>query len=123
MYKTILLFQFTPEKTAALHKLCAALSSRFTIRIKSVQKEDYEESLGFLAGIMGFSSNHKSYSGPSLPSEMLVFSGFTGDDLDDFLDAYHEKGLEKILLKAVLTPDNIKWTPGRLYRELADHIK
>ena len=37
-------------------------------------------------------------------------------ELDGLLAALRQAGV--VCLKAVLTPDNRSWTPGRLYREL-----
>ena len=46
---------------------------------------------------------------------MLVFCGMERE-LDGLLAALREAGI--VCLKAVLTPANRDWTPGRLYREL-----
>lgn len=118
MYKKILFFQITPQKKAAIEELCKSLRPGLSIRTAEIKKEQYAESLGFLAGIDGFLSSGKRYSGLPFPGEMLVFSGFSSKELDTFLDAYQKRGLAKIDLKAVLTPQNIGWTPEALFAEL-----
>ena len=47
--------------------------------------------------------------------KMLVFCGMERE-LDQMLGALRAAGI--VCLKAVLTPANRDWTPGRLYREL-----
>ena len=54
-------------------------------------------------------------SGVSVGGKMLVFCGLDRE-LDGLLAALRRAGV--VCLKAVLTPDNRNWTPGRLYREL-----
>ena len=54
-------------------------------------------------------------SGAPAGGKMLVFCGLERE-LDGLLAALRQAGV--ICLKAVLTPDNRSWTPGRLYREL-----
>lgn len=47
--------------------------------------------------------------------KMLVFCGLA-PELDDLLAALRQRRI--VCPKAVLTPANRNWTPGRLYREL-----
>ena len=54
-------------------------------------------------------------SGVPIGGKMLVFCGMDRE-LDGLLAALRRAGV--VCLKAVLTPDNRSWTPGRLYREL-----
>ena len=55
---------------------------------------------------------------------MLVFSGLTSDDIDEFLASYKKSMLPPINLKAVITMYNINWTPEALYSELLkEHMK
>ena len=58
-----------------------------------------------------------SREGCGLPvgGKMMVFCGLERE-LDDLLAALHGAGI--VCLKAVLTPSNRNWTPGRLYQEL-----
>ena len=56
-------------------------------------------------------------SGVPIGGKMLVFCGLERE-LDGLLAALRQAGIGRDCLKAVLTPDNRSWTPGRLYREL-----
>jgi len=128
--KTILLFQISPSKLGRIESLCREIADRLPIRIKEVPKKDWGKKLGSLADIEGFTSlraeekyGNKTEGGSeaslsALPGEMLVFSGFTGEDLDLFLEEYKKRGIEKIPLKAALTPTNIGWTAEQLRQEL-----
>lgn len=122
MYKKLLLFQINPKKTNALKALCATLRPQLDIKVVEVAKTQYGQSLGFLAGIDGFAEKKERYTGLPFPGEMLVFSGLTDSELDTVLTAWNKNGPERVALKAVLTPDNIHWTPERLFRELLGHI-
>lgn len=50
---------------------------------------------------------------------MLLFAGFTMQDLDRFTKAYREAGLPVAPLKAMMTPTNSLWTALQLYEELS----
>lgn len=114
MAQTILTFRLGKEKQG----LIASVSRRLGIRVVQVDREDYGQKLGALAGINGFPKEKSVYDGPELPAEMLVFSGMNSAQVDAFLDAYRESGLPKINLKAVITPDNIFWSVQQLFMEL-----
>ena len=62
-------------------------------------------------------SQGQTAGGTGLPvgGKMMVFCGLERE-LDDLLAALHGAGI--VCLKAVLTPSNRNWTPGRLYQEL-----
>ena len=55
------------------------------------------------------------YLGRGLSDEMMVFSGIDSELLDKFLSEYKKNGIEPINYKAVLTVNNIFWTPEELY--------
>lgn len=115
MYKkTILLFHINGEKSDRISDLCRALD----IRTIFVKRKKYGERLGVLADIVGVQKTNKVYRGEEFSGEMMVFSGIDSDGLDVFLEKYKASGIEPVELKAVLTPVNINWTPGELYREL-----
>lgn len=114
MAQTILEFCMDPQK----HEWIASVCGRLGIRVVQVEKKDYGQKLGTLAGISGFGREKTAYDGPQLPAEMLVFSGMNSDQVDAFLEAYREGGLPKVNLKAVITADNIFWTVNQLFMEL-----
>ena len=49
---------------------------------------------------------------------MIVFKNFSDKVLEDFLRRYRQSGIEKVALKAGLTPYNIVWNSFQLRDEL-----
>lgn len=118
--KKVLLFHVNKEKSSQISNLCKELG----LQVITVEKKQYNESLGALAGIQGFSPAHKSYSDAEFPMEMMVFSGFPSKELDSFLAFWHTRGIAPIPLKAILTPHNVFWTARELYGELMkEHLQ
>lgn len=104
--KKILLFGFDalPEILAV-----AGIARRFGAEALPVPRENCGLSLSALA------QGKTGKGGVAAGGKMLVFCGVERE-LDDLLAALRTAGI--VCLKAVLTPANRDWTPGRLYREL-----
>ena len=51
--------------------------------------------------------------------EVMIFKGFEETELKNFLNEYKKAGIEKVALKAMVTPYNVVWT---LYY-LIEHLK
>ena len=62
-------------------------------------------------------------SGAADLPEFIIFQGFDDDSLQEYLKAYRETGLEKIPLKAVLTPYNMSWTLKELIEQLKEESR
>lgn len=116
----ILLFHMEPNKTRQIEAVCRSLKIQ-TIKVKPTS---YKQKLGYLAGIMGFSRENATYTGPDFPTEMLVFSGMDSEKIDTFLEQYKKASIPPIGLKAIITQHNIFWTAEELYKELfKEHSK
>lgn len=50
--------------------------------------------------------------------EVMIFSGFSENELDFFLGGYRAAGIAPVALKAMLTPYNFNWNLGDLIQEL-----
>lgn len=111
---TILLFHIDAGKEKQIRKLCQSMH----ISVTKVNTASYNQSLGYLAGIQGFSRNAGTYKGAEFPLEMLVFSGMDSHAVDSFLAAYKKASIPPIGLKAILTQHNIFWTAEELFKEL-----
>ena len=109
----VLLFRVEPVKAAQIESLC----KNFGIRTSRISLSDYSQKLAYLAGIPGFPREDTDYTGPELPSDMMVFSNMA-DRLDQFLSEYKKAGIPPIGLKAVVTPHNLFWRAEDLYKEL-----
>lgn len=112
--KKVLLFQVNKIKKQQIEKLCQELD----IEVVIVDKKQYLEPLGLIAGIEKIPKSGKMYKGMEFPMEMMVFSGIHPELLDLFLQKYREYCIEPIGLKAILTPTNIFWNAEQLYKEL-----
>lgn len=114
MSKLILVNNIKNDKQAGLESIC----KRLNIKIKKVPQGFLGQPLGFLAQVPGMKKVGGSFLGSPIEDEVIVFSDFDDADLDEFLAAYKESGMEPIELKAVVTPTNQNWTFVELYNEL-----
>ena len=103
----ILLFSVAAQKVEKIKALCKTLG----ISVQQVEKSDYGQKLGAIAGITGFKKDGSRYSGADFPAELLVFSGINSSQMDIFLAEYKKAGIEPIGCKAVVTPDNVFGVP------------
>ena len=92
--------------------------NRANIEIRTVQPPQYLEPLGFLFELPGFSKNGTFNLGQNFSEEMIVMKDFDEKQLQDFLGFFKTESLERISLKAVLTPVNSHWNSMQLYQEL-----
>ena len=121
MKKQILLFSVSEEQSKKIKEFCLSLA----IEALTVERRNFAKPLGNILGIptdgIHTSANTvKPYRMTGFPSPMMVFCGMEQEDLDAYLSGYAAAGIEKISLKAVLTPHNISWTPEQLYDELLE---
>ena len=113
--KTVLGFCIERGKEKLIQQCCRSVGADY----RSMVPSDATKSLGSLAGITGIPPKAAvAAEGEQIQSEMLVFSGFDQEALDEFLDLYRTMGIEKIDYKAMVTMHNIFWTPQSLYQEL-----
>lgn len=112
MRELVLLFAFAPERLAKVRR--ALLPLRF--RLKAVERADYAQTLGALAGVE--EPSEAAFDGEELPGEMLVMAGLTSGRMDQLLAALRKSGVGRIDCKAVLTETNRHWKPPALYTEL-----
>ena len=104
------------NKMGAVVRACRAIGAE----IVNIDNEDIHKSIEHL---VDSSKNAK----PGMDcdenvSELLIFDGFTSDNLDDFLDAYKGTQAPPVAFKAMVTPVNLKWSPAYLYLHLKGEI-
>lgn len=114
--KVILAFGLKKEQEQGLVRVCKSAGAA----LKKISAAETQKTLGYLAGIQGI----PAYAGGrketvSENCEMLVFSGFSQEELYEFLAECRQTGTLLPVLKAMITMHNIFWTPGMLYGELA----
>lgn len=105
-------------------KRFTTLCKKQGLQVRSVKEKDAKTPVGVLAGILPGGAYRPTAvsAGKTLP-ELLVFSGLSMEQMERFLDAYKEAGLEPVALKARLTPTNISWTLEELAAELGKEHK
>ena len=107
-------FQIQHTKANQLNQVC----NKLNIKTKVINPRDYNQSLGYLAGIQGFSKENKPLGAHTISDEMLLFSGISSELLDCFLAECKASFIPPTPLKAIITMHNIFWTPKELYEEL-----
>ena len=110
----ILLYNLDNAKGQQIKQLCTLLKIRF----KSISPDMYAEPIGALAGIKGVEKNNTPFTALPFTDEILLFLNFTDEALWSFLSKYREAGIEKVELKAGLTPYNLTWDSVQLRNEL-----
>ena len=108
----ILTFNLETEKLTRIRML----AMRLGIFTRTVKPEDFGRTLAVLTGREKPDGSRQ----PVLPfsGEMLVIDGLEPEQFHGLLDGMRNVGA-RVALKAVITEQNLQWTPARLYRELA----
>lgn len=106
----IFIYNLSPQRDAQLKMLCR----KMFLEARTVEKEEYGLTLGYLLGMTDDSSRRE---GEDFDDEMLYLSGLEGGMLSVFLDQLRRKKLV-VPLKAVRTESNLGFTSFELHREL-----
>lgn len=122
------------KETILLYNLNSAIGNKIKflciqggIHIRVVDKSQYHVPVGMLAfgkkeDIESYTCSEHSESSEanvSFDDPMLVFAGFTGTKLEQFLNAMRKQKIPRINLKAMLTEHNVNWDSVTLHDELA----
>ena len=152
MIKSVLAYNFNPERLQLLRQVCMILK----VNCKAVAPEQFDDAVGFLAGVkdcpqaaVNTPQNQeeqlfealeeaaqkagedpetvKKEAAESLAQaaqkEMVFLCGFDMHLLNRFLAAVKKGKLKNIELKAMLTPSNRQWSGRHLLQELAaEHV-
>lgn len=113
MKKEILLYNLDNAKGKQISAVCSPLH----IECRHVQRDEYLQLIGALAGMPGFPPKARIL-GPTFDDEMMVFCGFDNDSIYTFLSHYKQAGISPIWLKANLTPHNLQWNSIQMHDEL-----
>lgn len=114
MKDKVLLFHVEDEDVQLKIEMALFLSQ---ISLRRVEKDEYLQTIGALAGVEGMELTGQTYEGEELPEPMLVLC-MDSNRVDQVLAAFRSMGVPRIGCKAMLTPTNSNWTPLALYREL-----
>lgn len=115
MKESVLLFHFQDkESVTEIRKLLLPLG----ISVLPIDRAQYHQPLGALAGIPEITPAAGSYRGKELSDKMLVFAGISNFKIDIILSGLIRQQIGPIPYKAVLTPTNQYWTPPICFEEL-----
>ena len=110
----VFFYNLNSVKGRQIRMICLKLG----LQIRNIDKEQYMEPIGGLAGVPGFALTGEAYTGEGFDDEMLLMKGFTNHLLDSFLREFRMLRLEPVALKAVLTESNCAWNSLELHDEL-----
>lgn len=85
------------------------------IRTKTVSKSEFNQPLGYLAGIKGIEPAETEFVGSGFDEEMIVMHNFTNKTVDSLIRALNKCGVGRVPLKAVITPTNKDWNSVQLF--------
>lgn len=119
MKETILLFHFSDKEKRK--KITRALLP-LRMKIREIERRDYLQSIGYLAGNKEIVPREEVYEGEELEGEMLLMAGLSNLQVDKVLKAIRKAGIGTIPYKAVLTSSNQEWNVLKLFKEIkAEH--
>ena len=152
MIKSVLAYNFNPERLQLLRQVCMVLK----VNCKAVAPEQFDDAVGFLTGVKDCpqaavnppqnqedqlfealeEAAQKAGKDPetvkkeaaeslaqAAQKEMVFLCGFDMHLLNRFLAAVKKGKLKNIELKAMLTPSNRQWSGRHLLQELAaEHV-
>ena len=152
MIKTVLAYNFNPERLLQLRQVCMILK----VNCRAVEPEQFDDAVGFLAGVKDCpqaavnppekqednlfealeEAARKAGEDPetvkkeaaeslaqAAQKEMVFLCGFDMHLLNRFLAAVKKGKLKNVELKAMLTPSNRQWSGRHLLQELAaEHV-
>lgn len=116
MNKVILAYNFNKDRLQSLRLVCMMLK----IQLKPVVRQDLLQPVGALLGIDGIERVEESFAGDDCREEMIFLCGIDRQTLDKLLFAIKRSKLQRIDLKAMLTPHNVGWSGAKLLQELAE---
>ena len=91
---------------------------RHRMRFVSVEKADFDKSLGALCGLS--EKPDTVYEGEGFADEMMVLAFVPQDLLNRFLSAFRQHKIPSVRLKAMLTETNSTWNSLALHKELLE---
>ena len=116
MKDKVLLFHVEDEDVQLKIEMALFLSQ---ISLRRVEKSEYLQTIGALAGMEGKALTEQIYTGADIPEPMMVLC-MDSNRVDQVLAAFRSMGVPRIGCKAMLTPTNSNWTPLALFAELKE---
>ena len=93
MRETVLLINFQDAKQ--LREIKMILLS-MKIKMKTVEKKDYLQKIGYLAGLKDMEAVQEVYDGEELEKEVMIFANLREAQLDQILYRIRKNGVKKL---------------------------
>lgn len=120
MKQFALFYNFDEERFRKIKFSLAPLK----ISAVAVRKSDYNQPIGYLAGIKNVEPNNSRIFLEDFQDEMIVMHNFTNYSVEQLIKALVKCGIGRVALKAVITPTNKDWNSVQLYKAIkADHME
>ena len=116
MNKVILAYNFKQDRLQSLRLICMMLK----IQLKPVAREALLQPGGAFLVSEGIEPVEEKFTGDDWREEMIFLCGIDRQTLDKLLFAIKRSKLQRIELKAMLTPHNVGWSGAKLLQELAE---
>lgn len=107
----VLLYNFKDKDEFTALK---SLLENMKINVISVDDKAYQQKVGYLFGLKGFSENRSEEGDFAFNYELMMFHNFTKSRLDAVLKKMREQNLKVPVCKAVVTSFNRFWTLRRV---------
>lgn len=102
----VLLYHFTDKEKAEKMK---TVLDRMKIEVKVISDDLISQKVGFILGLKGFKDTGGAHETAPFDQEVMLMRGITGKRMEEILANFRAEGIEKIGLKAVVTPYNVLW--------------
>lgn len=88
------------------------------IRIRKINKNEYLQPIGYLAGAKDLQPVEEEYRGEELEDEMMLMIVPGNSYIDKILLAFRKAKISSVSYKAILTETNKHWNALQLFEEL-----
>lgn len=116
----ILLFSLTDEQLSDVKYII----KKMKLRYKIIEKEYYNQSIGYLCNNPNFDKVEGIYSGNDLGKPMIILKGFEKKRFDEFFDTIKIVcKTNNEIIKAMVTDTNKNWSAEKLFNAIYDEHK
>ena len=116
----VLLYHFTEQEKEAKIK---SVLAQMKIGVKDISEEMIGQKVGYLVEAANFKETISAEIVESFDQEVMVMYGIHNKRMNEILSKFKAAQIEKIALKAMVTPYNIFWSFSRLCKTIQkDHL-
>ena len=116
----VLLYHFTDEEKESKIK---RVLKQMKIRTKNISEEMMSQKVGYLVEMPSFKETISEEPAPPFDQEVMVIQGIQNKRMNEILADFKAENIEKIALKAIVTPYNMFWSFSRLCKTIEkDHL-